>query len=377
MVHHLAIVAVTLLLNDSVRQNVNPSTQNSRGTELFGRRRNKSVASIAQSPKKSEAPLGQGHSQKSTPPPPTKRLNLSLRRTSPDDRQQDDLTSDDFLSVSIYQVEDTQWWKDQETKHEHEQQQKRNDQDNPYGARCWPSSMAVAEYMIQSVLPSLQQQDTVVLELGCGPGIPSLAAAANSLTTQRDNDNGSGRVSVIATDVSPTTLLLARKGWEATQKRQEKLLAKKQQSTNDAPIVSSSENRSTAVDLTVRPYDVCSAQSLPFSSSDDPTTATKNRQHTQYILVACSVLYEPMLSVAVAKRVAEAIRDFDAWVILGDDVSGERGSGRAIFWDALQKEYPQYAEPSSTTTFQIKNPTLGWQAKETRIVEWNKRRDQL
>jgi hypothetical protein len=226
--------------------------------------------------------------------------------------------------------------------------------------------------LIQDVLPSLQR-NAVLLELGCGPGIPSLSAAVCSLSdVGYNNGNNKRQLSVIATDVSPTALSLLRKGWDATQKRLEKRMTKEKKHSEI-----NKDRDNTSLDLldkenvlAVCSFDVCSSHPLPFPVANNEP----HRQQPQCILVACTMLYDSALAYALAKRVHEAIRDFDAWVILGDDVTGFRGSGRSIFWEALKTERHcfnfQSVSTRSTTTC-VKNPVMGWHEKETLVWEWN------
>ncbi|KAG7344161.1 lysine methyltransferase [Nitzschia inconspicua] len=286
-------------------------------------------------------------------PPSPKRINLSLCRTPATER--DRTSSCDFIPISVYQIEDNQWWREKESQHYNQLHHK----DNPYGARCWPSSVAVADYLIQTVLPSLQE-DAEVVELGCGPGIPSLAAATTSLFDRTGKGDGEHQIFVTATDVSPTALTLLSKGWKATRKRHEKQLTKKLQADSEVSLSTRSDHDA----LSIRSFDICSSDPLPFVSTG------KSNPRTRRILVACTMLYDPTLAAALARRVEEAVHQFDAWVILGDDVTGERGSGRDIFLKALQEKAPQLASTTTTATVQIKNAALGWQAKETKVWEW-------
>jgi predicted nicotinamide N-methyase len=62
----------------------------------------------------------------------------------------------------------------------------------PYWAELWPSGLALAEWVA-----ALQLQDKRIVELGCGLGLPSLAAAA-------------GGADVLATDWAPDAIALLR-----------------------------------------------------------------------------------------------------------------------------------------------------------------------
>ena len=65
------------------------------------------------------------------------------------------------------------------------------DEDHVYAARLWPSSFVAARTLLRHLET---EREAVVCEIGCGPGLPSLAALA------------AGARSVIAVDMSPLAL---------------------------------------------------------------------------------------------------------------------------------------------------------------------------
>ena len=83
------------------------------------------------------------------------------------------------LSIGVQEVADWSWWDEQSL----------DESANPYGAKLWPAAVAVAREIAQ-----LPLEGKSVLELGCGNGLCSLAAAA------------SGAASVLATDLSADAL---------------------------------------------------------------------------------------------------------------------------------------------------------------------------
>ncbi|KAG7370967.1 hypothetical protein IV203_019537 [Nitzschia inconspicua] len=319
MVPLFLVTTTSLLLTFPLRQNFD---RRDSYLALYAKKRNKHSQS-AYASSRSNLIFDDSQHSKEGNPPSTKRINLSLCRTQAKGRRSEgDRTSSccDFIPISVYQIEDNQWWREKESQHYNQLHHK----DNPYGARCWPSSVAVADYLIQTVLPSLQE-DAEVVELGCGPA-----------------------------------LTLLSKGWQATRKRHEKQSTKKLQTDSGVSLSTKSDHDA----LSIRSFDICSSDPLPFLSTG------KSNPRTRRILVACTMLYDPTLAASLAGRVEEAVHQFDAWVILGDDVTGERGSGRDIFLKALQEKAPQLASTTTTTTVQIKNAALGWQAKETKVWEW-------
>ena len=67
------------------------------------------------------------------------------------------------------------------------------EEDHVYAARLWPSSFVAARTLLRHLAT---EREAVVCEIGCGPGLPSLAALA------------AGARSVIAVDMSPLALSL-------------------------------------------------------------------------------------------------------------------------------------------------------------------------
>ena len=145
---------------------------------------------------------------------------------------------------------------------------------DPYGAVLWPAASAVATYCLTHVASAA----SVVLELGCGTGLVSLALAslAQPPTT-----------TVLATDYEPLPL---------------QLLQYAAQQANLTPFV-----------LQTQPFD------LTHTTARLPPIAPQ-------LVVAADVLYDAATAVALAHRVVEALtQEPGATVILGDS------PGRPVF----------------------------------------------
>ena len=96
------------------------------------------------------------------------------------------------LDLHVVEVADWSWWEEQSI----------DESANPFGAKLWPASLAVADYLAglpEDVLPTMS-----VLEIGCGNGLCSLTVAAR------------GAASVVASDLSEDALTLTR---EAAQQQ--------------------------------------------------------------------------------------------------------------------------------------------------------------
>lgn len=162
----------------------------------------------------------------------------------------------------------------------------KNDDDKPlmkegdvYGATVWPSSSAVAKYLLE------QKQDwsnTTVVELGAGPGLVSIVAALKG-------------AHVIATDLEPFPLEMARYA------------------------ASTFHN----VTLETQILDLCDYEKTPLPTVDGAAD----------IVVAADVNYLEETAVGLAHRTAQALAQ-GSRVIIGD--SPER-PGRPVFLETLQE----------------------------------------
>ena len=181
--------------------------------------------------------------------------------------------------------------------------------ENPYGARLWPSALGIAQFLIASNIISCTSR---VIELGCGTGLPSLVAASLG-------------ASVVATDVSTLALQLLHAGWKGCHP---------QKGTLSSHI-----------------FDVTNyAQPLPDVD----------------VLIASAVLYQADLAEAFGRRVIEAC-DAGAWVIIGDDTTGERDGGRSIFLDIIKEA----GIATQSIEMTVANQQLGWQAKAVKLIQLN------
>jgi predicted nicotinamide N-methyase len=181
--------------------------------------------------------------------------------------------------------------------------------DNPYGGKLWPSALGIANYLLES---DAIGASTRVLELGCGTGLPSLVAASLG-------------ASVVATDISTVVLQLLQAGWKGCHPRKGSLSSQL--------------------------FDVKNAIT-PLPQAD--------------IVIASAVLYDADLAKALAHRVIEACQS-GAWVILGDDVTGERDGGRSAFL----RHTLEAGIRSMSTDMTVVNSALGWQAKDVKLIHFN------
>jgi predicted nicotinamide N-methyase len=224
------------------------------------------------------------------------------------------------LPVCVVQVDDDpSWWEHPENT-------------NPFGAKLWPSAMGMAQFLAR-----LDDFDNTqyVLELGCGCGLVSIVAARLGGT-------------VCATDISQVVLGLTREGWQNTQ----------QQTTHAATGMLSTEI-----------FDLYSSSSLPLPKISDSKTTPRP------IVLAAAMMYESDLAEALAKRAVEACQ-LGAWVIIGDDDTGERENGRNRFQAELDRLEEMPSNDALTidrvwTNTIVKCKALGWSEKSVKLLHLN------
>jgi SAM-dependent methyltransferase len=250
------------------------------------------------------------------------------------------------LRVCSVEVVDAEWWKNS---------------NNPFGAKLWPSALAISEFIVSDLGGNLEEYN--VLELGCGVGLVSIVAADCGAT-------------VIASDISPTVIYLCKTGWHETQKlrQKQKLRISKRrqqpQQTNDDASDEEEEKDSSVVtpgSLDTLNFDLFSTRPLPISSSSSTN---------QNILIATTMMYETDLAMVLARRAIEACT-CGAWVITGDDDTGEREGGRNLFiseMDRLEKDQGvkfQRIWKSST----VNSKALQWNEKQVKVLHLNAPQD--
>ena len=306
-------------------------------------------------------------------------------------------------------IDDADWWEAQTLAQEASERQLLVGQaasaaataaaaNNPFGTRAWPPSLVVAQLL--AGLPPSDLAGRPVLELGCGTGLVSIAAA------------GLG-AAVVATDVSPLALRLARRGWEETvaglQRRRRQRVAGARSSSGGSK--SKGKGKGDGAEggvvgtLSTSVFDVTSSDPLPVDwhrrgpreragaagvagEEADPLRRQQQQQQQQQqteqqqpIVVATSVLYEADLAEAMANRVAEAAA-MGAWVIVGDCDSGAREGGRERFEVELEKKLKKSIRAGTGggghdeqeicwNPAVARCPELGWREKNVRLLHLN------
>lgn len=261
-------------------------------------------------------------------PTSTQRVDISLQRGPQLQQQQQ-------LNVCIAQVVDEKWWEQSS---------------NPFGARCWPSSLAVAQFLAErsNLLPGRS-----VLELGCGTGLISIVAAR------------CGAI-VLATDISPVALKLTKQGWKDTCSKIK---------------MNSAESLVDVGSLSTVTFDLTSLMALPVFQRNPGDNQTGNKKGSDAclddttsvdptpILVAGAMMYASELAQALARRVAEAVL-LGAWVIVGDDETGQRESGRELFATELSRLLDD-TDKMIWTKSTVKCKSLGWKEKQVTVLHIN------
>lgn len=208
-----------------------------------------------------------------------------------------ELGGDPPLTLHVDEVADWSWW-DLESE---------APGSNPYGAKLWPAALAIAEYL--AALPAPALQGLSVLELGCGNGLCSMAAASR------------GASRVVASDLSADALQLTR---EAVARQK------------------------------------LAVETLQFDLGDRASPLPPAD-----LLIAADLLYDDTLAAHVATRVAEAVQR-GTWVIVGD----ARRAGRQAFLQQLREV--SAGEPpcfGPGTSVQLK--AVGWKHKHVDLMHAN------
>lgn len=321
-----------------------------------------------------------------------KRLIELERKVPPAQRQQQqNQQQQQFLPplrVCSVEVDDREWWE-------------QDGNDNPYGARLWPSALAISEFLVGLSCADVcgqQNQNSLegyeILELGCGGGLVSIVAAECG-------------ANVLASDVSPLATKLCRAGWKETQKlRTSEELAKKKKREqkeklqkfrrlhdNGASATDTTKEKLTAgvsaadksrsVDkagetkpkpgtLNTSILDLFAKKPLPIISSNDDDIISSENARPPKLVIATTMLYESGLATMLAQRALEACQS-GAWVVIGDDDTGDREGGRTLFVSELDRLETKEGVAFSRiwTSAKVKSKALQWNEKQVRILHLN------
>ena len=221
------------------------------------------------------------------------------------------------LNLHVVEVADWSWWEEQSV----------SESANPFGAKLWPASLAVADYL--AGLPADVLPATTVLEIGCGNGLCSLTAAAR------------GAASVVASDLSEDALTLTQ---EAAQ--QQGLAV-----------------QTLRFDLADRATPLPPAQ-LVIAADVLCARARFEPKRVRAAELACTTCRadDASLATAVAHRVAEAAAR-GSWVVVGD----QRRAGRQAFERTLGKlSAPRMFRFEQSTAVQL--AAVGWKKKDVDLM---------
>jgi hypothetical protein len=116
--------------------------------------------------------------------------------------------------------------------------------------------------------------------------------------------------------------------------------------------------------LSAQPFDLFSTDPLPLVNS-------KSTNSPRPIVIAASMMYEADLAQALARRLAEAVHEWDAYVIVGDCDSGHREGGCDLFLAVLDELLPPHETHHVWTSVTVTNAKLKWQAKQVRLLLLN------
>lgn len=259
------------------------------------------------------------------------------------------------VRVCIVEVSDVEWWNNENNV-------------NPFGGKLWPSGLAVAQFLAS--MGSLEKYD--LLEMGCGNGLCSIVAAESGAR-------------VVASDISQTTLKLTKIGWIETQKERQKMqqkidLEKKNRNDDDdedevTDIVDAdgdaneNENDNKNESPEIKPGSLNTFNLDIFTDRPLPMSNAENRKK---IVTATAMMYEADVAMGLARRAFEACAR-GAWVIIGDDDTGEREGGRQLFTAELDRMEEEKGLQFSRVWKQsaVKYKPLQWSAKPVKLLHLN------
>ena len=242
-------------------------------------------------------------------------------------------SEDTSVRVCAIEVDDVEWMENR-------------DNDNPYGGKLWPSSLAISEFLVS--MGTLNGYD--ILDIGCGVGLVSIVAAESGAR-------------VVASDISPLALKLCKIGWLETQKLRSQTNDRKEEDENDIDVES---NIAKPGSLNTLALDLFSERPLPMS------TSSSNRK----VVVATAMFYDKELAAGLARRAFEACTR-GAWVMIGDDDTGEREGGRNYFileMDKLEEESEISFDRQWSQSI-VKSKVLQWSEKQVKVLHLNKPED--
>lgn len=220
----------------------------------------------------------------------------------------------DTTNVTVFEAADREWWSKQNTDDLISGQNK----DSVYGLKLWPG--AVGSISVLSSLAATRDSQSLagltVLELGCGNGCASIAAAQL------------GAAQVIATDISEQALRFTEIA---------------------ARSAGFDSNR-----FHCQPFDVCGSCPLPDAD----------------IVLVSDLLYESTLARSVARRVVEADARDSCIIVSGDPARAARGDFLETLQQTSQRSTGEgwhFFGPS----FSVRLDALKWKSKRVETAIWN------
>jgi predicted nicotinamide N-methyase len=232
---------------------------------------------------------------------------------------------------------------------------------DPYGSVLWPAASAVATYLMTTVVPTMlvfggtdsdarRRRHVHVLELGCGTGLVSMTVglAYQEATIRRQQEQrerelsattnhtavpNMAALSILATDYELLPLQLVQ--YAAQHYNHIPMTLPPQQQQKEELSTTTCDERPIVLQTML--LDICNlSQPLPLQP---PSEERYN------LVVAADLLYDTTTAVALAHRIVEAIRYYNATVIVGDSPGRV---GRPVFLQELIRCGIQ--NPTFTTT---------------------------
>jgi predicted nicotinamide N-methyase len=228
---------------------------------------------------------------------------------------------------------------------------------DPYGSVLWPAASAVATYLMTTVVPTMlvcggtdsdarRRRHVHVLELGCGTGLVSMtvAVAYQEAMIRRQQEQRERELSA-TTNLNTTRPKMAALSILATDYEllPLQLVQYAAQHYNHIPMTQQQEELDTTT-CDERPI-VLQTMLLDICNLSQPLPLQPPSEERYNLVVAADLLYDTTTAVALAHRIVEAIRYYNATVIVGDSPGRV---GRPVFLQELIRCGIQ--NPTFTTT---------------------------
>jgi predicted nicotinamide N-methyase len=235
---------------------------------------------------------------------------------------------------------------------------------DPYGSVLWPAASAVATYLMTTVIaPTMwvggggtdddaqRRRQIHVLELGCGTGLVSMTVAVayqeamiRRRQQQREPLELSATTNLNTTRPQMAALSILATDYEVLPLQLVQYAAQHYNHIPTTPPPPQPQQELNTTTCDERPI-VLQTMLLDICNMSQPLPLHKSEEERYNLVVAADLLYDTTTAVALAHRIVEAIRTYNATVVVGDSPGRV---GRPVFLQELIRSGIQ--NPTFTTT---------------------------